>query len=119
MKALQIYDQPEAIMNGEAYMRITPDTVGTLILNTYDPDHPRPLDDQEAWKFAQCDRRPMLHQWLEIGLARFAPFTHVEIIDDRMIHHRRPITSIEVRRPRFQTYAVRPDIECFVIRFEK
>lgn len=118
MKALQIYDQPEAIMNGEAYMRITPDTVVTLILDTYDPDHPRPLDEQQAWKIAQNDRRPMLHQWLEIGLARFAPFTHVEIIDDRMIHHRRPITSIEVRRPRFRTDAVRPDIECFVIVFD-
>ena len=119
MKVLCIYNQDEAIMNGEAYLRITAETVGKLLIDTYDPYHPRPLDDQEAWKIAQCDRRPMLHQWLEIGLARFAPFTHVEIIDDRMIHHRRLIMSIEVRRPRFQTYAVRTDIECFVVRFEK
>ena len=77
---LKIDGHLEALAIGELCLPITAENVHRLLVNGNPPPYDRePLEPDRCFRLAEPSARPMLMQWLEIGLAKFADYDYVEI----------------------------------------
>lgn len=111
---LKIDGHMEALVDGELCLPITAENVHRLLVNGNPPPFDgEPLDADRCIRLADPLSRPMLIQWLEIGLARFADYDYVEIGGQlRDIYH------MKVDYPFNGSQGCPSNRLCFIIRFD-
>lgn len=112
MKVLEIFDQPEAEYLGEAYVAVTPESIKEMLVRI-NPNGE--LSDYDAIRM--YDQRGIMFQWLDVGMADFAPFTHVAVNVARHRYVYR-IGGIRIGSPQIAIEGCARNEECFIVEID-
>ena len=111
---LKIDGHLEALVEGELCLPITAENVHRLLVNgNPQPYDGQPLGDDRCFRLAEPQSRPMLIQWLEIGLAKFADYDCVEIGG-----RRHEVYHTKIDYPYNGLQGCPTNKLCFIIRFD-
>lgn len=108
-QTLELYDQPEAEWLGEAYLPFTPENIRLMVMRI-NPDGE--LTEYDCLRM--FDRRSILYQWIDVGMADFIPYEKCKITCG--LHSMTfEIDEIEITAPALEIPEVPKGDECFVI----